>query len=82
MNRNSEKIRRVDVLMFFILMSILIITLRCFNLQYTEAKKYSSLISGIEIKDHIIKTSRGSIVDKNNIVSSQIGIEKKKRTRI
>ncbi len=71
MNKNFEKIRRVDVLMFFILISILIIIFRCFNLQYTEAKKYSSLISGIEIKEHIIKTSRGSIVDKNNIVLAE-----------
>ena len=71
MNNNLKKIRRVDVLMFLILISILIIILRCFNLQYTEAKKYSSLINGIEIKEHIIKTSRGAIVDKNNIILAE-----------
>ena len=71
MNNNFKKIRRVDILMFLIMTSILIILFRCFNLQYTEAKKYSSLISGIEIKEHIIKTSRGAIVDKNNIILAE-----------
>lgn len=66
-----KKIRRVDVLMFFILMTILIIVFRCFSLQHTDTKKYSNLISKFEIKEHVIKTSRGSIVDRNNVVLAE-----------
>ena len=57
--------------MFFILMTILIIVFRCFSLQYTDTKKYSNLISKFEIKEHVIKTSRGSIVDRNNVVLAE-----------
>ncbi len=57
--------------MFFILMTILIIVFRCFSLQYTDTKKYSDLISKFEIKEHVIKTSRGSIVDRNNVVLAE-----------
>jgi len=71
MINSIKKIRRVDILMFFILMTILIIVFRCFSLQYTDTKKYSNLISKFEIKEHVIKTSRGSIVDRNNVVLAE-----------
>jgi cell division protein FtsI/penicillin-binding protein 2 len=72
MNNYFKKIRRVDQITFFvILLSILIILLRSFNLQFTESEKYSSLIKNYEIKEHIISTSRGSIVDRNNIVLAE-----------
>ncbi len=71
MINSIKKIRRVDILMFFILMTILIIIFRCFSLQYTDTKKYSNLISKFEIKEHVIKTSRGSIVDRNNVVLAE-----------
>ncbi len=71
MINSIKKIRRVDILMFFILMTILIIVFRCFSLQYTDKKKYSNLISKFEIKEHVIKTSRGSIVDRNNVVLAE-----------
>ena len=66
-----KKIRRVNQITFFVILSILIILLRSFNLQFTESEKYSSLIKNYEIKEHIISTSRGSIVDRNNIVLAE-----------
>ena len=39
--------------------------------RYTDTKKYSNLIKGIEVKNYIIRTSRGSIVDRNNIVLAE-----------
>ena len=66
-----KKITRFDVLTFFILMSILIIIFRSFDLQHTKKEKYSNLISKFEIKEYIIKTSRGPIVDRNNVVLAE-----------
>ncbi|MAR77411.1 MAG: hypothetical protein CMD43_00530 [Gammaproteobacteria bacterium] len=71
MNSNYIKIARINVLIFFILVSILIIILRSFDLQHTKKEKYSNLISKFEIKEHVMKTSRGSIVDRNNIVLAE-----------
>ena len=71
MNNYFKKIRRVDQITFFVILFILIILLRSFNLQFTESEKYSSLIKNYEIKEHTISTSRGSIVDRNNIVLAE-----------
>ena len=71
MNNYFKKIRRVDQITFFVILSILVILLRSFNLQFTESEKYSSLIKNYEIKEHTISTSRGSIVDRNNIVLAE-----------
>ena len=71
MNNFLKKIARVDIIKFLIMISIFVILFRCFNLQYTDTKKYSNLIKGIEVKNYIIRTSRGSIVDRNNIVLAE-----------
>jgi len=66
-----KKIRRIDVIAFFVLLVISVILLRCFNLQYTEYERYSGFKEQIEIKKYPIKTSRGSIVDRNNNVLAE-----------
>tara|TARA_B100001769_G_scaffold267502_1_gene254932 strand:- start:24 stop:536 length:513 start_codon:yes stop_codon:yes gene_type:complete len=68
---NYKKFTRINILIFFILISILIIIFRSFDLQHTKKEKYSNLISQFEIKEYVIKTSRGSIVDRNNVVLAE-----------
>ena len=63
--------RRQEFISFLILISILIILYRCFSLQYIESKNYSSEIEKREIRKEIIKASRGSIVDRNNIILAE-----------
>lgn len=71
MINNYKKFTRINILIFFILISILIIIFRSFDLQHTKKEKYSNLISQFEIKEYVIKTSRGSIVDRNNVVLAE-----------
>ena len=66
-----KKIRRIDIIAFFVLLVIFIILLRSFNLQYTEYSRYSDFKEKIEIKHYPIKMSRGSIVDRNNNVLAE-----------
>ena len=66
-----KKIRRIDIITFCIMLVISAILLRCFNLQYTEYDRYSGFKEQIEIKKYPIKTSRGSIVDRNNNVLAE-----------
>ena len=63
--------RRQEFISFLILISISIILYRCFSLQYIESKNYSSEIEKREIRKEIIKASRGSIVDRNNIILAE-----------
>ena len=71
MINNYKKFTRINILIFFILISILIIIFRSFDLQHTKKEKYSNLISQFEVKEYVIKTSRGSIVDRNNVVLAE-----------
>ena len=71
MINSSKKLTRINILIFFILISILIIIFRSFDLQHTKKEKYSNLISQFEVKEHIIKTSRGSIIDRNNVILAE-----------
>ena len=71
MINNYKKFTRINTLIFFILISILIIIFRSFDLQHTKKEKYSNLISQFEIKEYVIKTSRGSIVDRNNVALAE-----------
>jgi len=66
-----RKIRRIDIIAIFAVLVIFIILLRSFNLQYTEYDRYSGFKERIEIKHYPIKTSRGSIVDRNNNVLAE-----------
>ena len=66
-----KKIRRIDIIAFFVVLVISIILLRSFNLQYTEYERYAGFKEKIEIKHYPIKTSRGSIVDRNNNVLAE-----------
>ena len=66
-----KKIRRIDIIAIFVVLVIFIILLRSFNLQYTEYDRYSGFKERIEIKHYPIKTSRGSIVDRNNNVLAE-----------
>ena len=66
-----KKIRRIDFIAIFTILVIFIILLRSFNLQYTEYDRYSGFKERIEIKHYPIKTSRGSIVDRNNNVLAE-----------
>ena len=66
-----KKIRRIDFIAIFTVLVIFIILLRSFNLQYTEYDRYSGFKERIEIKHYPIKTSRGSIVDRNNNVLAE-----------
>jgi cell division protein FtsI (penicillin-binding protein 3) len=66
-----KKIRRIDIIAIFVVLVISIILLRSFNLQYTEYDRYSGFKERIEIKHYPIKTSRGSIVDRNNNVLAE-----------
>ena len=66
-----KKIRRIDIIEIFVVLVIFIILLRSFNLQYTEYDRYSGFKERIEIKHYPIKTSRGSIVDRNNNVLAE-----------
>ena len=63
--------RRQEFISFLILISISIILYRCFSLQYIESKNYSSEIEKREIRKELIKASRGSIVDRNNIILAE-----------
>ena len=52
---------------------ITIIIIRCINLQYVENKNYSSKIEKREIREKIIKASRGIIYDRNfNVLADSI----------
>jgi len=66
-----KKIRRIDIIALFVVLVISIILLRSFNLQYTEYERYSGFKEKIEIKHYPIKTSRGSIVDRNNNILAE-----------
>ena len=66
-----KKIRRIDIITIFVVLVIFMILLRSFNLQYTEYDRYSGFKERIEIKHYPIKTSRGSIVDRNNNVLAE-----------
>ena len=66
-----KKIRRIDIITIFVMLVIFMILLRSFNLQYTEYDRYSGFKERIEIKHYPIKTSRGSIVDRNNNVLAE-----------
>jgi cell division protein FtsI (penicillin-binding protein 3) len=66
-----RKIRRIDIIAIFAVLVIFIILLRSFNLQYTEYDRYSGFKERIEIKHYPIKTSRGSIVDRNNNILAE-----------
>ena len=63
--------KRIDYIVFFIIIGVIIILMRSFQLQYTDNEKYSNKIEGIEIKHHIIRTTRGSILDRNNIILAE-----------
>jgi len=68
---NLKNINRSDIVIFAMLIAATIILFRCINLQYKDTKKYSNLIEDREIKSHIIKTSRGTIVDRNNNILAE-----------
>ena len=68
---NLKNIDRSNIIVFVMLIAITIILFRCINLQYKDTEKYSNLIEDREIKSHIIKTSRGTIVDRNNNILAE-----------
>ena len=68
-----KKLNRISFVIFFILLMISTIIIRCINLQYIENKNYSNKIEKREIREQNIKASRGIISDRNkNILADSI----------